>query len=448
MNIIQENIDELNAVLKVEVSAEDYLPQVKSVLKNYQKKASIPGFRPGKVPAGLIEKQYGKGIKVDEIQKLLSDSLIQYMTEKKLNVLGSPLPKEGTENSIDWDGSNFEFYYELGLSPEFSVEITPKDKLVFQTLKIDDALLNKNIESITKRYGKVQPQESVSADDLLYGEFVQLNDAGEVVEGGINKAGSLFLDKLVDDDTKKMLLGKKAGDQVVIHSTKLSANKTDLAAMLGIEKGIAEILNCNIQFTIKEITHIVPAEINQEFLDKVFGPGVVNSEEEFRLKIKDELTSSYLHESDTKFYYDAVDYLLTKVNMNLPDKFLKRYLTFSNRETLTPDQVENDFDKYTVGMKWQLIENKLATENNINITEEELVDYIKNNIIRQYGAHLLESMGDEELTKTAKRVLGNEEEARKIHNELLVYKMKELFKSKFTLDNQEVDYDVFFGVKK
>lgn len=449
MNIVQENIDELNAVLKVKVVKDDYLPKVKSALKDYQKKVSIDGFRPGKVPTGLIQKKYGTSVKVDEINKLLSNSLNNYLQDNKVSILGNPMPNENNDRMIDWENQeDFEFLYDMGLAPKFDISISANDKMVFQTLKIDDKLIDKNIATIAKRYGKMKQNEVVEADDFLSGSFIQLNDAGEPVEGGISKKGTLLLEKIGNEETKKLFIGKKKGENVVLNAQLLSDNKTELATMLGVDQLVADILNCNIEFTINEITSLEASELNQEFFDKLFGTGNVNSEEEFRLKIKDELTQSYLNESDNKFYYDVVDYLLKKANLNLPDKFLLRYLTFSNREKLTQQEIENDFDKYMVGMKWQLIENRIAVDNQIHVTDQEMIDYVKNQILRQYGIHIMETMGDAEMDKTARRVLENEEEANKIHSELFGYKMKELFKSKFTLHNQEVDYDVFFNIKK
>ena len=447
MNIIREDIDELNAVIKVKIVAGDYLPKVKSALRDYQKKATIPGFRPGKVPQGLIEKKYRTSLKADEISKLLSDSLSNYLKENNIDMIGKPLPKDNGKN-IDWEKQeDFEFLYDMGIAPKFNVEISENDKMVFETLIIDDTLIDKNIAVIAKRYGKAQQKEISESDDLLYGEFVQLNNAGEIAEGGIFKTGSLYLDKIKDEPTKQLFTGRKQGDVIVVNSQLLTGKKSDLATILDIDESVAEILNCNIQFTIKEITHVAPADINQEFFDKIFGSGIINSEEEFRLRIKDELTSNYLRESDSKFYYDVVDYLMKKVNLNLPEEFLLRYLIYVSKDELSPMQVEADFGKYAAGMKWQLIENRIATDNNIGVTKEEMVRYVKNSILHEYGMQIMETMDDAELEKTANRVLENEEQGKQIYGELFGRKMKEFFKSKFTIENKEVDYDVFFNVK-
>jgi len=443
MNIIQENIDELNAVLKVKVVANDYLPKVETALKDYQKKASIPGFRPGKVPTGMIKKMYGKSIMVDEINKLLNDSLYNYLHENKIEVLGNPLPK--ADSVIDWDNQQeFEFLYEMGLAPKFNVELSPKDKFVYQTVKIDDDLVNKYVTDIAKRYGKVESVEVSGDADLLNGDFVELDANGEILAGGIFKTGSLFLDRVKDEATKKALIGLKKDDKVVLDANKLSENATDLAALLGIDKEKAEGLNCKLQFTVKGVSRLAAAEINQEFFNKIYGEGNVTTEEEFKAKIKDELANMFVNDSERKFYNDVVEHLMNKVNFNLPTEFLKRWIVAANEKPVTFEQVDSEFDNYSKGLKWQLIENKIIKDNNLEVSKEEVVDHTKELIIQQFAQMGQGDMGEEELNQTAQRVLSNQEEAKKLYEKLYGQKVMELFKTKFTLENKEVAYDDFF----
>jgi len=443
MNIIQENIDELNAVLKVKVVANDYLPKVETALKDYQKKASIPGFRPGKVPTGMIKKMYGKSIMVEEINKLLSDSLYTYLHENKIEVLGNPLPK--ADSVIDWDNQQeFEFLYEMGLAPKFNVDLSPKDKFVYQTVKIDDDLVNKYVTDIAKRYGKVENVEVSGDADLLNGDFVELDANGEIVAGGIFKTGSLFLDRVKDEATKKALIGLKNDDKVVLEANTISENATDLAALLGIDKEKAESLNCKFQFTVKGVSRLAAAEINQEFFNKIYGEGTISTEEEFKAKIKDELANMFVNDSERKFYNDVVEHLMNKVNFNLPTEFLKRWIVAANEKPVTFEQVDSEFENYSKGLKWQLIENKIIKENNLEVTKDEVVDHTKELILQQFAQMGQGPMGDEELNQTAQRVLSNQEEAKKLYEKLYGQKVMELFKTKFTLENKEVAYDDFF----
>lgn len=448
MNITQENIDELNAVLKVKVSAEDYLPKVEDALKGYQKKATIPGFRPGKVPTGVIKKMYGKSVKVEEINKILSDSLYKYINDSKIEILGNPLPKVDSTKTIDWDNQNdFEFVYEMGLAPKFDLELSAKDKFTYQTVKIDDTLVNKYVSDIAKRYGKVEPVEVSAEGDLLNGDFVELDSNSEILPGGIFKTASVFMDRL-KDESKKAFLGLKVGDKTVVEAQNIATNSVDLAAMLGIEKAEAETLNSKLQFTVKGISRLAESDINQELFDKIYGPGNVTSEEEFRLKIKDELTGMFVNDSERKFYNDVVEHLMNKVNFNLPSDFLKRWIVAVNENPVTPEQVESEFDGYSKGLKWQLIENKIIKDNSITVTNEEIVEHTKELILEQFGRMGQAPMSDEDLNSTAQRVLSNQEEAKKLYEKLYGQKVMTLFKTKFTLENKEVSYDEFFNTAK
>jgi trigger factor len=445
MNITQENIDELNALLRVKVVAEDYLPKVESALKEHQKKAAMPGFRPGKVPTGMIKKMYGKSILVDEINKLLNDSLYNYLNENKIEVLGNPLPKMDSDLRIDWDNQKeFEFLYEMGLAPKFDVELSTKDKFTYKTVKIDEELINKYVSDIAKRYGKVETSDVSAEGDMLNGDFVEVDAAGQIIAGGIFKTASLFLDRITDATVKKALVGLKKEDKVVLDAAKLAATAADVATLLGITPEAAANTTTKVQFTVKNISRLAGAEVNQELFDKIYGPGVVANEEEFRAKVKTELESMFVNDSERKFYNDVVEYLMNKVNFNLPTDFLKRWIVAVNEKPVTPQQVEEEFDGYSKGLKWSLIENKIIKDNDLKVTDEEVVESTKRLILDQFGRYSPEPMADEELNKTVQRVLSNKEEAKKIFERLYGDKVLALFKTKFTLENKEVPYDDFF----
>src|ERR1019366_4487819 len=445
MNITQENIDELNAVLKVKVVAEDYLPKVENALKEHQKKASIPGFRPGKVPTGMIKKMYGKSILVDAINKLLNDSLTNYLKENKIELLGNPLPKAGSEHSIDWDNQKeFEFLYEMGLAPKFNVELSAKDKFNYQTVKIDENLINKYVSDIAKRYGNVENVDLSAAEDLLNGDFVELDSTGEIKPGGIFKTSSIFLDRVKDEATKKSLIGLKKDDKVILDAEKLSDSPVDIASMLGIEKEAAEKLTSKIQFTVKNISRLNASELNQELFDKIYGVGTLTTEEEFKTKIKEELSTMFVNDSERKLYNDVVEHLMNKINFNLPTEFLKRWILAVNDKPVTPEQIETEFEGYSKGLKWQLIENKIIQDNNIEVTNQEVIEYIKQMILEQMGKYNPTPMSEDDLNQTAQRVLSNKEEAKKLYEKLYGEKVMTLFKTKFTLENKELSYDDFF----
>jgi len=387
---------------------------------------------------------YGKSVLVDEINKLLSDSLYQYINENKIEILGNPLPKTEAESAIDWDNQKeFEFMYEMGLAPKFNVELSEKDKFQYKTIKVDDALVNKYVSDIAKRYGKVEQVEVSSAGDLLFGDFVELDSNGEIVAGGIFKTTSLFTDR-ISDEAKPSFLNLKKEDKVVVDAKLLSTNIADLANMLGIDKEAAEKINCKVQFTVKGVSRLAEAEINQELFDKVYGPGVVNSKEEFEGKIREELSKMFVNDSDRKFYNEVVDYLMSKITFDLPNEFLKRWIVTVNEKPITVDQIENEYEQYSKGLKWQLIENKIIKDNSIQVTNDEVMAHTKELIKEQFGKMGQGQMADEEITSTAQRVLSNQEEAKRIFEKLYGQKVMDLFKTKFSIENKELSYDEFF----
>ena len=252
----------------------------------------------------------------------------------------------------------------------------------------------------------------------------------------------------MQEETKKTFIGLKKDDKVVVEANKLTANAVDLAAMLGIEKAAAETITSKLQFTVKAISRLKESELNQELFDKIYGEGVVNSQEEFRTKIKEELASMFVNDSERKFYNDVVEFLMNKINFELPHEFLKRWIVAVNEKPVTIEQVQSEYDGYSKGLKWQLIENKIIKDNNIKVSNEELVEHTKKLILEQFGKMKQTPISDDELNQTAQRVLANQEEAKKLHEKLYGQKVMTLFKTKFTIENKEFAYDDFFKADK
>lgn len=445
MNITQENIDELNAVLRVKVVAEDYLPKVENAIKEHQKKASVPGFRPGKVPAGMIKKMYWKSILVDEVNKLLNDSLYTYLNENKIEVLGNPLPKVDSTIRIDWDNQKeFEFLYEMGLAPKFELDITAKDKVTYRTVKIDDELVTKYVSDIAKRYGKVETADVSIEGDMLNGDFVEVTATGEIIPAGIFKTSSIFTDRVKDEATKKAFIGLKKDDKVVVDASKLADSAADVANLLGITKEVAETTNAKVQFTVKNISRLSGADVNQELFDKIYGEGKVSGEAEFKSKVKEELAAMFVNDSEQRFFNDVVEYLLNKVKFELPNDFLKRWIVAVNEKPVTPEQVDNEYEGYSKGLKWSLIENKIIKDNDIKVSNEEVIESTKALILDQFAKYSPMPMQEEELNQTVQRVLANQEEAKKIYEKIYGDKVRALFKTKFTVENTELAYDDFY----
>ncbi len=444
MNFTKETIDELNAVVKVKLGPEDYSDRVEKILKDYQKKANVPGFRPGKVPSGMIKKMYGKSILVDEINKILYDSLNGFIADNKLEVLGNPLPKRNEAETIDWDNQKeFEFSYDLGLAPQFEVELTPKEQFDYLQVKVDDETISKYATDIARRYGKVGNPEISQDSDLLFGDFNEVDDKGALIENGISKSTTLAVDTIKDEKLKKQFIGLTKGAKLTLNPADLSENKTDLAAMLGISKEQAEDLKSNFSFTLTNISRIEPAELTEDFFGKVYGPEV-KTIEQFREKIKEELTQMYAADSDRKLKNDIVLRLIEKLKIELPDEFLKRWLMAVNEQPLTYEQVDSEYNAYSNGLRWQLIENKIFRNNDVKVSADEVKEYVRGLVREQFARYNQVEMQDEDLEGTVTRVLSNEEEAKKLYERLYEIRLMDLFKRNFTLNNKEVSVEELY----
>jgi trigger factor len=441
MNIVKEDIDQLNAVIKVKLGPEDYQASVDKVIKDYQKKVQMPGFRQGKVPAGMVKKMYGKSILADELNKILNDSLYKYIQENNIEVLGNPLPSK--DDKIDFDAQQeFEFSYELGLAPKFNVEISDKDKFVYEVIKVDDKLIDKYVNDIAKRYGKIIHPETSVKEDLLAGDLVELDAAGAIVPGGLFKTVSLFTEKLKGEEVNNALTGLKPEDKVIL---KAAAMKEDAEYLSGLLQTTADkIASTDLQFTLKEISRLTPSDMTQEFFDKVYGDGAVKSEQEFRDKVKEELQRMFLADSEKKFKNVVVKALMDKMNLTLPDDFLKRWLLASNEKPLSKEQLESEYPFYADQLKWQLIENKILREKEIKVTSEEVLEHVKQLLRAQFEKYGRADVEEKELNETAAKVLQKEEEAKRIYDQMYDQRLMEVFKNTFTIEQKEVSYDDFF----
>lgn len=439
MNITQESIDDLNALLKVQINQDDYQEKVNAVIQNYRKTASIPGFRKGKVPVGQIKKMHGKAILIEEVNKLIQEGIYNYITENKVEVLGNPLP---LTKDVDWDhATNFDFEFEMGLSPQFEVKMTKKSKFDYLKIEADKKMLDHYTIDTAKRYGSMTHPEKSEKTDLMMGEFTQLDAEGNVLEGGIKHSASVALDVVTDKKAQKALTGLVQDDEVVIKITnKFSA---DLSHMLNISKEQAQELNSDFRFTVKSISRMTPAEMNQELFDKVFGKDAVKNEKEFKAKMKEEIEKSFVSESDNKLKNDVILHLIEKTKIELPDTFLKKWLVQTNEKGLTTEQVEEEYDQYSKSLKWQLIENKIIKDNELEVKHEDVIAHTKEMIIQNFAQYGQPAPDDKKLDEIAAQVLTNEEERKKVYNQLYDVKTLTLYKEKFMLKDKTVTYDEF-----
>ena len=448
MNILKEEIDALNAVLKVKIDKADYDPKVEEALKDYRKKAAIKGFRPGHAPASLINKLYRKPIMVDEVNKLISESLSKYFVEQKLNILGEPLPSE-QQKPIDWDvQEDFEFAFDLGLVPEFELKLSKRDKVPYYTIKVDDKLREIYSDSYRRRNGSYKPVEVTAENDLVKATLNELNADESPKDGGVFVEGaSISIALVADEDEKKKLIGLKAGDVVTIDTAKSFPNVTDRAALLHITKDKLANVEPLFQATVTETLTFEKAELNQEFFNKVYGEGVVNSEEEFNTKLDEEISKNLVHESDYRLLIDLKDKLINKFKLELPKDFLMRWLVAVNEGKHTREQIETEFPMFEKDLQWQLIRDKVAMENNLTVTEEEIHTFAMDFARNQFAQYGMSQMPDEYLTSYADSVLKKEGEKRKIQEKLLEDKAVTIIREIIKLDEKEVTTDEFNELK-
>jgi len=446
MNITKKDIDALNAELSITLTPQDYEEKVNNAIKKAQKQAAMPGFRAGKVPVGLIKKQYGKSILVDEVNKILNDTLYTYINENKIEILGNPMPKENS--AVDFDHkTEWTFEYELGLTPQFNIALDKSQSFTYNTVKIDDELVEKYLKDVKRNYGKPSNPEVAEAKDVLYIDIVELDAEGTITPGGVFKSTSIGIDRLKNETAKAKLVGAKVEDKIVLNANVLYDSAVDKSMSLGIDKEIAETFNADLQITVKNIARMEDAELNQELFDKLYGAGNINSEAEFRDKIKAELAVMFSQDTDRKFIETVETSLVDKLNIKLPDEFLKRWLMAVNEKPLTKEQLESEYPAYARSMQWKLIENKIIKDNNIAVTADEAKEEAGTFIRSQY-ARYGQTPDEAEVAKIADSILAKQDEAQKIFEGLYSKKVLDLLKTNCKLDTKEVSYNEFFGISE
>jgi trigger factor len=444
MNVTKENIDDLNAVLKVKIEKADYEEKVETVLKDYRKKATIKGFRPGMVPIGLIKKMYGRAVQIDEINKVVTDNIQKYLTDEKLEILGDPLPKPDEQETIDFDTQEeFTFSFELGLTPQVDLKLSKKNKVNEYDIVIDEKMRKDYLENYTRRYGELRKADLTEEKDVIKGKIEAIDNEGNLVpEGPSVDDTSLGIDIIKDNKIKEDFIGKSVGDSIDFDIKKAYPNNTEIAGILHKKKEEVENLEGNFRFTVNDISRFYPAEVGQELFNKIFGEGVVNSDEEFMKKIEEEIKANLKRESDFKLMMDVKALAMEKTDFQLPEEFLKKWLLRVNEKT-TEEQIEKEFDSFRKDLKWQLIRNKVARDNEVKITEEELQKEAENITRYQFQQYGLFYATDEQIANYAKETLKREEDAKRIADKILEEKVLVFMKDMVKLESKDVTVEEF-----
>lgn len=434
MNITKENVDALNAVVKVDIVAEDYQPKVTQVLQDYRKKADIPGFRKGHVPMGMVKKQYGKSVMIDEVNKLLQETLNKFLTEEKLDILGNPLPK--VQEDFSWDAESFSFEFELGLAPEFDVDLSAKKKITQYNIVADDALIDKEVENLQARYGKMNAVDVVAENSNVTGTFV--NEEKE-----INKKSSVALADIKGKVNLKKFVGAKVGDVLKLKAKNLFNEEHKLQGALGVSQDQINGLDIPLTFTIEEITETELADLDQELFDKLFPNGDVKTVTELRDRIKEDAEKQFQTQADQQLLNAITEYLVENTTFNLPAEFLQKWLATAGEKEMTSEEAAEEYAKSEKGLRYQLIEGKIMKDNDIKLDYAELVEYAKGFIRTQMAQFGNMNPEEKELDDIAGRILSNQDEAKRLQEQLISHKLLTFYKENITFKTKEVSYENF-----
>jgi trigger factor len=441
MNISKRQTGDLNAIITIEIKPEDYQSKVDETIKSLRKNANIPGFRPGQVPAGIIRKKYGKEVLVEELNKLLGRELVHYISENKIDVLGSPIPVQSFDDFVLEDGKDFKFDYEIGIAPQINVNL-PEAKIPYYLIKVDDKMVEDDINDMRRRYGKFSNPESAEETSVLYGEFQQLDENGEILENGNKTTTTLSIEMIRDEEEKKKFIGVKKDEVIRFNPYKALKNQTEVSAMLRLEKN-SPALESEYQYTVKTVNKIEKAELNQELFDKVFGEGIVSNEEEFRAKIREGIASYFEKESDKKLSKDLRIKILEENNIPLPDDFLKRMLKSKQENKMDEHEFDHEYFHLAEDLKYNLIQTKIASEQSISVTEDDLKNVASIMIAQQFAQYGVAAPEDEKMDELVQNYLQKDDNQEKLERTLIGQKVFDYLKKNLKLNMIELPYEEF-----
>ncbi len=444
MNIKFESADKINGVMTISIEQADYQEAVDKQLKNYRKKAQVPGFRPGMVPMGLIKKQYGTAVKADEVNRILGEKLYEYVRENKIQMLGEPLPNESQKpQDLAGDGP-FEFVFDIAVAPEFKAELTNKDKIDFYAIKVDDKLIDDQVKMYASQAGEFVEAKEWSGNDTLKGDLRQLDEKGNTLEGGITVEGGMIMPSYVKgEDEKKKFDGAKLGDIITFNPKKAYPdNDAEVAALLKTDKEAIKDLTSDFSFQITEIRHFQPAAVDAKLFEKVFGEGV-KDEADFRQRIADSLKAQLVLNSDFKFLRDVRAYVEKKVgDLQFPEALLKRVMLNNNKEK-GEEFVEKNFKASIDELKWHLIKEQLVAATQIKVEDADLKAVAKDAMRAQFAQYGMTNIPEDVLENYAEEQLKKRENLDNFVDRAVDVKLTEALKGIVKLNEKEVTLDEF-----
>ena len=434
MKISRKDNDALNSLITINIERNDFENKVKNVLTDYRKKANIPGFRKGHVPMGLIKKQYETAVTADEVNKLLQENLEKYLKDEKINILGNPLPV--VQEDLDWKAPELSFSFELGLSPEFEVKLNEKNKVTHYQITATDEMIDDQIKHYRKQFGKLVAQKNAKDDYEI--TAVLKNEAAE-----IETTHTFDLSQIKGKVNLSALRKATVGDEIKLKYKDLFKDEASATRILSVSEDKLKEIEGEISFDIKEINERILAEMNQEFFDKIYGPDAVKSEKEMKAKITEGIEKQFEQQSDQKLLNDVTEYLVAKTKFDLPADFLKKWMQNSGKEVLSAEAASEEYDRSEKGIRYQLIEGKIIADQDLQIKFEELKEFAKEMILMQMAQYGQSGLPDEELEGIVARVMSNQDEARKLSEQLMSKKLLEFYKTNLPLKRKKLSFNAF-----
>jgi trigger factor len=440
LNITLDKQSSTDGLIKINLTATDYQPKVEEKIKDYARKANIKGFRQGKVPTGVIKKMYGKSILVEEVNHIVSHSVSDYIRDQKLKILGDPMPNQEKAFGIDWDAQkDFEFEFQIGLVEDFTLELSPTAKVKSHTIEVDQKVIDETLEDLKKRFGNTTNPETSSENDSLYGDITK--------SGETDKKGSFIpIEKIIKKEQKKFI-GVKKDDVIEFDIEKVFNDPLSISQTLNISEDEAKAATGNYTFTVTNISQTEPAQINQEFFDKVFGKDAVANEADFIEKIKTTIGENYNRETEHLLDHEIQHYFVDNTKITMPEAFLKTWLKNSSQGQVTDDILEKEFNSYKDSLKWDLIKNKIAEEKEIKVEGDEVREKAKQFIVEQFGGAAIAAQLGDKLNDIANNYLsgqdGKGENFMKIYNQLRQEKIMKVIKESITVTDEKVTLDEF-----
>ena len=446
MNVSFQNIDKVSGLLTVKLEKADYQEKVDKSLKTFRQKAQIPGFRKGMVPMSLVKKMYGKSVIAEEVNKLLSEKVYDYIKSNNVNMLAEPLPNEEKQQVIDFDTmEEFEFVFDIALAPEFKAEVSNTDKVDYYTIEVTDEMVENQVKAYTQRNGKYDQVSAYEDNDMLKGLIAELDENGNTKEGGIQVEGAVLMPSYMKNDEQKAIFANAKVNDVLVFNPNAAydGHDAEIASLLKIEKEAAAEMKSNFSFQVEEITRFVPGDLNQELFDQVFGKDAVKTEEEFRAKVKEGIAAQFVADSDYKFLIDARKMLMEKVGkLEFPDALLKRIMLLNNKEKGEEFVAEN-YEKSVEELTWHLIKEQLVKDNEIKVEQEDVINMAKDATKAQFAQYGMMTVPEDILENYAQEMLKKKENVDGLVGRVVEAKLATALKAKVTLNNKTVSMEEF-----